>query len=231
MVAALATLVTLALAQTAPREIIEHVLSQVAGIQDYRATMTIQVEAPRFRMPRKEITIWYKQPNQLKIRAEGLVLLPKARLYPELLYFLRDSVEVKRVVTITEGQDKFYQLLAQPRTRHKKSFDMIFYINAQRWTVERIVLESPQIGRSEVRNVYRLQDRFWFPETTRVQFEVFKPEAWSGAPGPPELMGDLPQLADTAKSGFTGRMLIVYHDYRINSGLTDDFFQEKRRRR
>jgi hypothetical protein len=192
----------------------------------------MQIEAPRFRMPRKEITVWYKQPNQFKVQAEGLVLLPKARLYPEILYFLRDSVEIKSVATINEGQDKYYQLLAKPRTSQKHPFDMLFYIHAQRWTVERVVLESPKLGRSEIRNVFRQESGFWLPETTRVRFELFKSEAWRTTPGgPPPLMGDLSQLADTAQDELLGRMLIVYRDYRVNAGLQDDLFREKRRRR
>lgn len=205
-------------------------VAQVADLRDYCVLGELQVEAPNFRMPRKQFTVWYQAPQRFKVEADGLILLPKLRLYPDFLYFLRDSVQFRGVHEVEDLGVKYFVLDAQPRTKRKFPFEMQFFIHAQRWTVERVVFQSAKIGKSEIRNFYRRYDSFWLPETTRVVFSFNRKWGGEDVPAPPPLVGEVTALTENTPKEFEGRMLIVFRNYEINTGLKEEIFQKKGRR-
>ena len=51
--------------------LIERTNKQFNLINDYQVDMTVKVEVPAFRMPKKKYKVYYKQPNKVKVKAKG----------------------------------------------------------------------------------------------------------------------------------------------------------------
>ena len=51
------------------------------SIDDYKVDMTIKLEIPAFRMPKKKYKVYYKRPNKIKVKAKGFGILPKTGLF------------------------------------------------------------------------------------------------------------------------------------------------------
>ena len=60
---------------------IEKTNEQFNLINDYKVDMSIKLEIPAFRMPKKKYKVYYKRPNKIKVKAKGFGILPKTGLF------------------------------------------------------------------------------------------------------------------------------------------------------
>ncbi len=69
-------------------------------INDYKVDMVIRLEIPAFRMPKKKYKVFYKKPNQIKVKAKGFVILPKSGLFtsPNLNFFLIIKIIISAII-------------------------------------------------------------------------------------------------------------------------------------
>ena len=67
--------------KSAVHRLISNTQDQFEKARDYQVTMTIELKVPGFRMPRKKYTVFFKQPDKLKIKSKGFGMLPKTGLF------------------------------------------------------------------------------------------------------------------------------------------------------
>jgi len=219
------------LAQPPTSQIIARVSEQFEALQDYVVTLSAQIEVPNFRMPCKEVIVWYKKPDKFKFKSSGFLLMPKFRFLPGSSSFLSDSLDVRLVRTQQDDGITYYVVVAKPKpwVQQKNSPDLEIFVNSQRWTVDRIVIKSADIGMSEIRNVYFRLGDFWLPETTRVVFEMRGSIPAHETPDFNRFFVAPEYLKNNRGELLRGRMLITFANYRLNIGLSDEFFKEKNR--
>ena len=63
------------------KTIIEKTELQYRLINDYQVRMTISMKIPAFRMPKKKYTVFFKQPDKIKIKSKGFGLLPRTGMF------------------------------------------------------------------------------------------------------------------------------------------------------
>ena len=51
------------------------------SIEDYQVKMFIAIDIPAFRMPKKKYTVFFKQPDKVKIKSRGFGLLPRTGMF------------------------------------------------------------------------------------------------------------------------------------------------------
>lgn len=219
------------LAQPTASQIIARISEQFESLQDYEVTLGAQIEVPNFRMPRKEVVVWYKKPDKFKFKTIGFLLMPKFRFLPGSQSLLSDSLDVRLVRKQQDEGVVYYVIVAKLKTQvqQKKPPDLEIFVNSQRWTVDRMIIKNGDIGTSEIRNVYRRIGDFWLPETTRVLFEMRSGIPAHETPDFNRFFVAPEQLKNNQGELLRGRMLITFANYRLNCGLSDEFFKEKNR--
>ena len=61
--------------------IIEKTEKKFRSIEDYQVKMFIAIDIPAFRMPKKKYTVFFKQPDKVKIKSRGFGLLPRTGMF------------------------------------------------------------------------------------------------------------------------------------------------------
>ena len=91
--------------------IIDSVHSRFNRIQDYSVQIKLTVDMEKFRMPRKRIDVYFKQPDKLKIESDGFAIVPRQGVSVlvildslQALKLVGDDVITDRSCLVIEGQ-------------------------------------------------------------------------------------------------------------------------------
>ena len=60
-----------------PEIMLEKVKEKFEKIENYKADITVKVDIPYIKMPERNATLYFKQPDKIHIESEGFAMLPK----------------------------------------------------------------------------------------------------------------------------------------------------------
>lgn len=210
-----------------PGYILEKVQENYDNIEDYSATVKIDVDIPNFRIPHKKAKIYYKKPDGVSIKTSGFAILPKGGVLPIPSTFLKEDVQLK--YNRRESIDGVsYHVIDVISENHKKlDVDISIWVNSKRWTIERVV-SSNRAGKSEMKFHYLKIDDFWLPDTTILEINFSK-----GIPEIPRptMRGSFEKdlRNNINKEGNTnGRVIFAFSNFLVNVGLDDMLFEDKK---
>jgi outer membrane lipoprotein-sorting protein len=66
---------------TDPREILNKVQAQYEAIEDYQVSVHLNVDIQNFRMPNKNMRVYFKKPDKLKVKTSGFAIVPRFGLF------------------------------------------------------------------------------------------------------------------------------------------------------
>jgi len=205
------------------KDILKNVQSGLDSVSDYSATVNIAVDIPRLRMPNKELRIYYKRPDKFTVKTSGFAIVPKIGFLPTQMDFLSEKVTVELRSTPDQNEGSSYILNLRSA---ESPVDMVttIWINARRWTLEKVLVNAPEMGESVVNIKYKDIDGIWLPETTMVYLKLVK-----SIPEMRRPTVEYPIGFPGKKSGnepMSGTISILFKDYRLNQGLQDELFEE-----
>lgn len=192
-----------------PMEILAKATTLHKGIRDYTATVAVDTDIPGVDMPHREAKVYVKPPDKTYIESNGLVAIPKrALLFGDIAKEVKDDAKVVLAGTKTVGGQPLHCLKIVPKkpVAPEDQPRVMLWINGSRWTVEKVhILRGPDLI-AGVTFAYRKVQGFWMP--TKVSCTIPKGVAGSEKPG---------------------HMSLSFSGYKINTGLTDEFFEKRNR--
>lgn len=195
-------------AQPAPMDILTRALTLHKGVKDYVAQVTVRTDIPDVDIPTRTATVYVKPPDKTHVESRGgFVLIPRrALLFGDILRDIEEEAELSLAGTRSEPGGPIYCVKVIPKEKGPAGAEprVLIWVNGGRWTMERVQVWEGRTMMLEARFAYRQAQGFWMP--SQVACTV---------PGR-VLGGDKP-----------GRVTVTFSDYRINTGLTDAFFEEK----
>jgi len=224
--------------------VIDSTEQQFDAVQDYMVIVHVTVRMPGFRMPKKRMDLAFKQPDKIKVETEGFAVVPRAGLVasPEEIFgqlagvqvtgdsMINDSVHYILEGRLSRDSDLF---AGGPRRRRESPPSRIrLWVNPHPWLLTRLDAYADTSRLASLRITYtRVEDNIWLPETTRALFRLPAggQNSGSGAPEPgagPGFEGEFESaLPDT---GGQGSVTLTFSHYRVNTGLSNQFFQTKK---
>ena len=205
-------------AQTLTAEkILLNVKANFDAVKDYTVTLTGTVNMERLKVPKMIVKLYFKQPNKFKTESKGTSFLPRTMLDinpTDLLNKFDGSVMGKE---ISEGRS-FYKLrLISKPEKGKQVRESFIWVDESNWTITR--LESyPQEGRKiEVLIESIVVDgKFILPSKISASFDF------------EQKVDSLAERFNPNRLPRKGSAELTYSDYRVNTGLTDEFFEQKK---
>lgn len=195
-------------AAPAPMDILSRAMTLHRGVKDYIAQVAITTDIPDVDIPNRTATVYVKPPDKTHVESRGgFVLIPKrALLFGDLLRDIEQEAEVTLAGTRTEADGPIYCVKVIPKEEGPPGAAprVLTWINGSRWTMERVQVWEGKTMVMEARFTYRQTQGFWMP--TQVVCTI--PGTTVGGTKP-------------------GHVTVTFSDYRINTGLTDAFFEEK----
>ena len=131
------------------------------------------------------------------------------------------TIELRSTPAQNEGSSYILNLRSA-----ESPVDMVttIWINARRWTLEKVLVNAPEIGESLINIKYKDIDGIWLPETTMVYLNLER-----SIPDMRRPTVEHPVGFSGKKSGnetTSGKISILFKDYRLNQGLSDELFEE-----
>ncbi|NQU28916.1 MAG: hypothetical protein HQ528_11555 [Candidatus Marinimicrobia bacterium] len=209
--------------QITSQAIVDSVKTRYDLIQDYSVQVKLAVEMPGFRMPRKRIKLFFKQPDKLKIESDGFALVPRQGLGVAAIL---DSLTAIEII----GEETIFGYpcwILRGRGREGElQFETSAWVDQQDWVIRQIksMIDTTQVAQIELE--YSLIDRrYLLPIKTTVMIDL------------PQLMATrmdhydpdgspFPQAKSSEKGNRSGKVTLEFNRYRVNRGLKDSFFRE-----
>lgn len=215
--------------------------SQYEALTDYKVRAKLNVDMPNFRMPGKNIDLAYKRPDLVRIDADGFAAVPRmgVTLMPEQIFkrltslsILDNSAVGDRLIIrgtvkpdTTNIQDQSRQSPMQNGT-----FQMRLTVDTNRWVLSEIktlrdttVISSADIFYEEYEQGVLL------PQKVVIEFHVpGNMREGEQSADMPEGMGENSPMNDFENlETIQGQITIDFGRYRLNTGLSDEFFQDQ----
>lgn len=209
-----------------PDTILEKVKNQFEKIEDYQVDVKIVVDIDFLKMSDREATLYYKKPDKIHIESDNFAMLPKSGLNFSPLGFLNydyTSFYVRKD-TINEKLASVIKVIPL-----EGSADVIlstFWIDTERNLILKVESARKPQGVFAVELKYsKTEGDFWLPSSMVFVFTIdpgLFPGKFLGSKDD-DSAGDKKKSVDTK----TGTVLIMYSDYKVNTGLPDEIFEEK----
>lgn len=197
-------------------EILKRLEANFAGINDYTVSLDAKVDIERMKVPPMKATMYFKQPDKIHFVSEGFALLPKEGVgfNPSKL---SERFDVESVAKDTTSHR--YTLTVRPKSDRTRLRRVFLTVNPQTWTVEELL--TPQFDGRQMRALfeYRRVEKYSLPSRIAVTFTSDTTRV--------DTLEAHPRQQRTGQIPRTGSISIRYSNYKINTGLTDDIFENR----
>ncbi len=212
-----------AVGQITATAIIDSVQSRFNRIQDYSVRIKLTVDMEKFRMPRKRIDMYFKQPDKLKIESDGFAIVPRQGIGATAIL---DSLQSLELVGDDEIADRQYWIIAGLRKEGNWQLSTSIWIDKRDWVITQVISQLDTVEIARVQLDYSMVDRvFLLPTKTTVTIKA--------APAMTAQLGhfdsdrqgsSFEQRVD--KSVKSGTVIMEFSRYRVNRGIKDSFFND-----
>jgi hypothetical protein len=199
--------------------IVSRVEQQYAKIIDYTVDLDVNIDLQGLIIPPVHATMYFKQPDKVKFKSEGFAMLPReAAAFSIGRIRSLNTVEDSVAREVIAGETKL-KVSMIPKADKTKLSRVFLYVDPNRWTTDQAVTQLPDGRVATAVFQYQRQDSLWLPSSLVLSFSALNSDT-ADSPMPKEVSPSW-----TPRAPRQGQVLLHYSNYRINTGLGDDFFQ------
>ena len=222
--------------------ILDSLITQFKKVEDYTVKVKISVNMPRFRMPKKVVKLYFKQPDKVKIETDGFAVVPKTGVTSSPLttfnrlmqpFVVDSTLLMGHHHWIIEGAINTDSVVF--RFNDLSSLDSVnlitrLWINSEYWVIT--IMES-YLGDMKVMSVSNefeeIEEGIYLPKITEMNFHfggdflaTIGNRGHSGGP-----FGERHRIPNDSESDdFNGSIRMEFSRYKINRGLKDKIFKK-----
>lgn len=204
-------------------EILNKVKSKINSVEDYSADVTIKVDVNFLKVPESHAKLYFKQPDKIKMESDGFALLPRQGLNFSPLYLLREDYKSFYAKEDTVNGYSVHLIKILPLSDSSNVILSNLYIDQTELIVRKIETTTKNSGTVTLELTYENEAEHALPSEMKITFKVEQMNL------PPGMTGEFETNQETQKDGkLTGSVIVEYENYNINSGLSDEFFDDEK---
>ena len=222
-------------------EIVLKANEEFEKVSDFQAKMTVSLDVPGLRMPKKEYRAYYKRPNKFKATTKGFGVLPNTGLFTSPsdnfdnlkdLIINQDKIKIGNNQIMISGTLIIDSLKAKfPNEYAKLSFNPIVdvVVDTSKWLINSVTSRIDTLKLFQINNYYELyENKYYLPSISKVEYFIkdMKLANWL-KDDIPSMIGADQQIAK-GQDIVKGMITVKYSDYLINKNLPDYIFKKKR---
>jgi len=209
-----------------PEEILEKVKLEFENIEDYQVDVKIKVDVDFLKMPDREATIFYKKPDKFHIDSENFAMLPKSGLNFSPLGFLN-----YKYTAFYEKEDTINGTLTSvikviPLEGNADVILSTFWIDTSRNLIIKAELSRKPQGSFIIDLKYlKTSESYWLPSSLVFSFTVDRsliPRRFNDRGN-----SESKEKSKDSEKEQTGKVYLNYSNYKVNTGLPDELFDDK----
>lgn len=209
-------------------EILVALQKRFSSVKDYSADVVIKVKVDFLKIPITKAHIYYKAPDKIKVDAKGFAMLPRNGLdfaNTSLLKNKYDAIYIKDEMVNGINCAVVKVIPSDPG----EVILSTMWINPEKNELEKFVTSTKSNGTFEVALTYdKTKPELVMPSQLNITFDINKiqlPKSMSG-----DLTGETARTEKPTneKKSTKGQVFINYSNFKINQGLKDELFLEKK---
>ncbi|NCQ18056.1 MAG: hypothetical protein COW85_06900 [Ignavibacteria bacterium CG22_combo_CG10-13_8_21_14_all_37_15] len=210
-------------------EIIEKVKKKFSEVKDYQVDVKIIVDVNFLKVPQTEATIFFKQPDKVKIKSQGFALLPK-----EGLNFSPQSLFQKAYTSFYERDEMVEGINCAvvkviPLGEVNEVILSTIWIDKQKSVIKKVESTTKMNGTFTIDFDYGKGEYDLLPAQMVFSFDVSKMNIPNNFGGNGH---DDPDQPKRKKNKLTkGTVKVIYSNYKVNLGIADSIFDEKKEKK
>ena len=232
------SLIWLPTAHAAPQDddvkrLVDSLRAQFQQIEDYEVRISVSLKMPRLRMPRKRMTLSFKQPDRLHLESVGFAILPRRGLMPspDSLFSRLEAP----VIMPSAGEGRCQCLIVRGVTVMEEGNNLVteVVIDTVRWVILGMSTWADAITLFDMQSEYlEVEPGIFMPQKTSIKFELTEDFLTRGsrrrsrensAPTDPDLSAIMD--GDQEKVPRSGEAVIEFSRYQVNRGIDDSLFE------
>lgn len=206
-----------------PDAILHKVKTEFLKINDYSVDAVINVDVDFLKVPESKATIFFKQPDKMKLESEGFALLPKQGLDFSPSKLLEEDYTAIYTKTDTIDGENADIIKVIPENDSSGIILSTLWIDEDEYIIRKVESTSKRTGTFAIHLFYDNKS-LKLPSKVSFMFNVTE------VPLPASLTGDFDHEDEKPKRNrekqMSGTVVVTYSNYKINIGLTDKFFEE-----
>lgn len=213
------------------QKLLEAVLNKFNKVRDYKADASIKLDMNFIKVPDMKATIFFKQPDKMKVESDGFAMLPKQGLRFSPADLLNEDFTALYVKSEIAGNRKIDVVKAIPKSDSSNVILSTLWIDTEGLVIKKVETTTKKTGTTQIELDYKSYE-YGLPSKIKVSFSLED----INLPVPPQ--GQQNEDADTNKKGksrrglprgtaLKGSVIMTYNNYQVNKGIADSFFDEK----
>lgn len=207
-------------------DVLQHLRDRFQLVQDYQVDLEVSLDMPKLRMPRKRMTLTFKQPDKTQLEAKGFAMVPRRGLA------LSPDSLLKGMQQLQIGGDTVFNghpcivLQGSERTMDEMTMRVDILVDPELWVLRGITtfLDTVQVMRLVI-DYTEPAPGIFLPNQTLMHFKIGESFLRSRARQRGPYGPDLPEPPLDVNGDSEGRAVIRFTNYQVNRGLPDSFFQ------
>ena len=207
-------------------------------INDYKVDMTIKIEVPAFRMPKKKYKVFYKKPDKIKIKSKGFGILPKTGLFTspndnfdnlKNIKLAKNKLELDENEIMMIGDLIVDSLkLEMPNEYSRITFDPIVEVKVDtlNWVIKNVTTKLDTLKLFQINNYYEIySNEYYMPKQSVVKYYIKDKKLFNWLnKDAGTIINQGQELANKNNSIVEGTITVNYKNYKINKGIKDKVF-------
>jgi outer membrane lipoprotein-sorting protein len=207
-----------------PNKILEAVRQKFEKIKDYEVDVIAKVDINFLKVPETKAKIYFKQPDKVKMQSDGFAMLPKQSLNFSPAQLLKGNFNAIYVKSETIDNVKLDVIKVIPNNDSSDVILSTLWIDPIQNVIKKIQTTGKKAGTIQILLDYN-DESMSLPSQVKFSFNI----------GDMNMPVNLPNNNKNTfgerhkeKSPVIGNVTMIYSNYKINKGIPDSFFEEKK---
>ena len=210
-----------------PDKILEDVKKTFNEVKDYVVDIDIKVDVDFLKVPDSKAKIYYKQPDKVHLESESFALLPKEGLDFSPLGLLEEKYTAIYEKEDTVDGNKTAVIKVIPLEDESNVVLTTLWIDEAKHIIRRVESTPKMGGTFSIELKYdKSGTKHPLPASMLFTFKVDKMELPKGISGE---YNEKESKSKDKKRSTTGKVSVTYSNYKVNKGIPDSVFEEKKK--
>lgn len=208
-----------------PDKILNEVKENFDKIKDYSVDVTIKVDVSFLKVPDTKARIYFKKPDKTKVESKQFALLPKGALHISPASLIKGNYTALFDKFENYEGNKTAVIKTIPIGDSSQVILTTFWIDVTKYIIKKVEISTKVNGTFTINLNYDSNAKFaQLPSSLVFSFNISKlniPKRFS------EGIGD-DKTDTTSNKPAIGKVYIGYFNYKVNQGIPDSLFEEKK---